>query len=431
MYNQGELERAIIHHLLNGDRRNIPLLENIRPEMFKDRTCMQIFPHVKYENLNTFEIRDKTGLKLSDIVDLQTDFLPPLGESSIQKMIDSYYLHRSKQAIAAATDMTQLYESINEFMTKRVKPQDSGDVIRSYEKYVKEHRKLASSGMIGLSTGWPSVDKITMGMAPGHIWVAGGRYGSGKSFFGINVANSVLEQNGRVAIFSLEMSTNEYIQRLISLRSGVGYLQVISELEGEEEEKRNTAQEEVLMSVDGENLTIFDNVFDVEQIGYKIRALKEKNGLNLAVIDYIQLISGPGSFYENISSAVNKLQRIALETGVTLLLISQLNNQTLQSKSYATMGSDGFKGAGEISQVANVAVIIEREKNSDGEMTPLFMLNFTKIRHGFGRLLGFKINFPGGQILDPAVKPEVRKEVLKMQDEVNKLRQKQVDENDD
>ena len=83
--------------------------------------------------------------------------------------------------------------------------------------YEEEIATTAESGLLGMSTGIPILDLATYGLIPGQIWVCGGYYGYGKTYFMLNLVNAVIGQGKRVLVFSLEMSRNELLTRLMCL----------------------------------------------------------------------------------------------------------------------------------------------------------------------------------------------------------------------
>mgnify|MGYP001291959296 CR=1 FL=1 len=294
------------------------------------------------------------------------------------------------------TDYNEVLKDLSDIQVGYTKMKSNVDVIKEYEDFVKLSQLGAEKGILGFSTGLEVADKFTFGLIPTHIWVVGGYYGSGKSYLGLNIANSVLKQGGRVVMINLEMSNNECIQRLIALNANAGTLDVLKK---EKEDIILTSQEMVLHDFIGTNRLIMNeelsNDRDIENF---VRATCHRYKVDLILIDYIQLIEGRvgASRYEALANAVTNLQKVAKKFNVTVMMLSQISNEAQKEDQKSLV--DGFKGAGEIGQVANVAIRIFRERGEDGNWTDEMKLSFRKVRHNHGGTVSTQIVFPGGKI---------------------------------
>ncbi|HQG73634.1 DnaB-like helicase C-terminal domain-containing protein [Tenuifilum sp.] len=287
---------------------------------------------------------------------------------------------------------------------------DLVDAINGYSRYEKYLRANTNGDLLGLSTGIPELDKMTWGFQKNHVWVVGGYRGSGKSFFGLNVVNTILKNGGNVLVFNLEMSNNEFMHRLIALRCGLHlksvYLRDISE-------EVRTNKEELLNNWSNERLIMRDDINGLTEIENFIRLMCNSKKVDVVIIDFVQLVNAQGSgIYERMSNVATSLQGIAKKYKITVVMLSQLNNDAVRIG--ANSDVDGFKGAGELSQVANVAIKIIREKGDNGMLTEMFKLEVVKVRHNFGGDIYAKITFPGGKIggeYIPPEKPEKKEEL--------------------
>lgn len=272
------------------------------------------------------------------------------------------------------------------------------DVIADYEKYEKEHMEGAKKGLLGFATQIPELDVMTFGLQRGHVWSVGGYRGSGKSYFGLHIANEVLLQKGSVLCLNLEMSNDEFIQRMVALNTMSGTLEVLGENFSKDDFKSDM-RKGILQNIKTNKLILKDGLHDgintIDRIESTIMAECTKHKIDVVILDFIQLIHGD-DMYKKISDAVVRLQRLAQRYGITMVILSQLNNDVVKAGQNSTV--DGFKGAGEISQVANVAIKIIRELGTDGKLTEMFKLEVVKVRHNFGGDIYTKIEFPGGKI---------------------------------
>lgn len=259
-----------------------------------------------------------------------------------------------------------------------------------YEEYLRGFK----GDLLGISTGIPELDDMTWGLQKNHVWVVGGYRGSGKSFFGVNVVDSVLRSRKKALVFNLEMSNNEFMHRLISLRCRLHSKLTYKE---ELEESVRVKKEEVLTNWGNKDLIMRDDLNHIDEIESFIALTKLTGGVDVVLIDFVQLVrTKADNIYERMSEVATRLQSVAKKYGMAIILLSQLNNET--AKAGASVDVDGFKGAGELSQVANVAIKIIRARDFDGKLTEMFKLEVVKVRHNFGGDIFKKIVFPGGKI---------------------------------
>ncbi len=281
-------------------------------------------------------------------------------------------------------------QNVQKIMSK-VQEVDTRNIVQKYEDYEKENSQLLHNNLLGFSTGIDKLDKVTLGMIKRHIWVCGAYYGYGKTYFMLNMVESAIRQGKKVLVFSLEMTAEEIIGRLIALSAGLNTLEVFNP--GEKLEQQMDAKEFWLQTVLNEQLVIDDEMRDVDGVVAKVAS---SNQYDLVCLDYLQLLATGNDQYEALREATKTLQMVTKKYGFTLLLLSQISNQA-QREGGSKL--DGFKGAGDIGQIANVAMRIERDKNEEtGEFTNDFMLNISKVRHNMPSKIKLKITFPGGRI---------------------------------
>lgn len=272
------------------------------------------------------------------------------------------------------------------------------NIIEEYEEYKAQYAELEDGDIMGMSTGIKPLDRMTLGFIPNHIWVCGAYYGYGKTYFAINMINNVLDQGKRVLFFSLEMVSPEIIQRLVSLRTGLNLVETVGKLPEDKKKKREEAEEFIYKAIREKRLVIDDYTRDGNALVGKMMVEEMKQHVDFVSIDYIQLLAGEDQ-YESLRDLTKKLQGATKKMGTTTLILSQVNNDSQEKGNFSR--TDGFKGAGDIGQIANVAIKIVRERNMDtGEFSPLYILRLTKIRHGKPCSIRCSLNFPGGKITE-------------------------------
>ncbi|MEI6221198.1 MAG: DnaB-like helicase C-terminal domain-containing protein [bacterium] len=208
----------------------------------------------------------------------------------------------------------------------------------------------ASRGTFGIKSGFPWIDSFTKGLCRGHIWGIGGYTGSGKTSFVLQTMLNVLNTGARVSYFSLEMNPIDIVLRLYSMQCGIA-----TKILEMGREKRPLALEKLKQL----NLKIHDGFTrSVEAIETLARADKRSTGLDVLIVDFVQNLYPDKDIFESQKQAAVKLQHLAKKLDCTVIMVSQLSNESAKN---ANSKMIGFKGAGELGAVVDLAVIISRE----------------------------------------------------------------------
>lgn len=268
------------------------------------------------------------------------------------------------------------------------------DTIGDYQKHLTELRERADIGFLGLPTGISRLDEATSGFRPGKIWVVGGYNAYGKTYFMTNMINKVLTVGRKACVITLEMSKEDIIDRLIGERLGIGIYELAKTINKEAVETELKVLESY---IDSGNLVIIDSIYDIEAIKTKLRVVNANRPIDVLFLDFIQLVNDRGSksIYESVRNISVAIQALTKELGCCTMLLSQISNEAQRESGSATYG---FKGAGEIGQIADVAIRIIREEDENGEMTDDYILDVVKNRSGRNGKVFCTITFPGGKI---------------------------------
>lgn len=181
------------------------------------------------------------------------------------------------------------------------------------------------SELTGLATGFVDLDKKLAGLQPANLVVVAARPSMGKSAFTLNVATNIASQGEPVAIFSLEMSKEEIVQRILS---SVGKVDSTKLRTGQLGHALWPRVAEAASKMYQAPIFIDDSpVVTVTDIRAKCRRLKRKRGLSLIVIDYLQLMeaSNRENRQQEISEITRNLKNLARELEVPVVAVSQLN----------------------------------------------------------------------------------------------------------
>ena len=221
----------------------------------------------------------------------------------------------------------------------------------------------------GIPSGFHDLDKMTSGFQRNDLIIVAARPSVGKTAFALNIAQNVgVRARETVAIFSLEMSAAQLVQRMICAESNVdagrmrtGYL------EGDDWEKLTMA----IGSLSEAEIYIDDTPgITVADIRAKCRRLKKEKGLGMILIDYLQLIQGRGKAGENRQQEVSEISRtlkqIARELEVPVIALSQLSRGVEQRQDKRPMMSD-LRESGSIEQDADIVAFLYRDDYYDKE----------------------------------------------------------------
>ncbi len=238
----------------------------------------------------------------------------------------------------------------------------------------------------GIATGFIDLDYRTAGMQPSDLVLIAARPSMGKTAFVLNIAQYVaFKQNQTVAVFSLEMSKEQLVNRLFSLESKVDAqkLRTGNLSDNDWEKLIETA------GIIGKSNLIIDDTpgISVPELRSKCRKYKLEHNLKMIIIDYLQLMSGSGrggdSRQQEISDISRSLKALARELSVPVLALSQLSRAVEQRPDHRPMLSD-LRESGAIEQDADVVMFIYRDEyyNKDTEKKGIAEIIVAKQRNG-------------------------------------------------
>jgi len=213
----------------------------------------------------------------------------------------------------------------------------------------------------GLPTSYPELDELTSGLQPGELMVLAARPSMGKTALAINLAENVAMAGHPVAVFSLEMSKQQLVQRLICSRADVDSQKLRRGAIHDDEYRRvlqacNELSQAPIFIDDTPSLSLL-------QLRAKARRMRERFGIEFVIIDYLQLMTAGGRV-ENRQVEVSEISRgvkaMARELHVPVLCLSQLNRAAEQREGHRPRMSD-LRESGSIEQDADVVAMLHRE----------------------------------------------------------------------
>ncbi len=242
--------------------------------------------------------------------------------------------------------------------------QSISDVIDRYFDqidYLQQHR----GDVVGVPTDYKDLDQLTGGLQRSDLLILAARPSMGKTAFALGVAYGAAVQHGRsVGIFSLEMSADQLVQRLLATETGVDShrlrLGMIDDTEWDRISRAFGRLSEANIFIDDSaNASIMD-------VRSKARRLQAEKGLDLLIIDYLQLMSGRRSEnrVQEISEISRGLKGLARELNIPVVALSQLSRAVETRSDHRPMLSD-LRESGSIEQDADIVMFIYRDEKYD------------------------------------------------------------------
>ena len=237
----------------------------------------------------------------------------------------------------------------------------------------------------GIPTGFKDLDNYLSGLQPSDFVLIAARPSMGKTAFVLNVAENVsIKQGITTAIFSLEMSNVQLVNRMLSLESTVEADKIRKgRLDSSDWGKLVEGADSIARS----HLIIDDTPsISVAELRSKCRKYKMENDLGLVIIDYLQLMNGSGkeaSRQQQISDISRSLKALARELDVPVVTLSQLSRAVEQRPDHRPMLSD-LRESGAIEQDADVVMFLYRDDyyNKDTEVKGIAEVIIAKQRNG-------------------------------------------------
>ncbi len=228
-----------------------------------------------------------------------------------------------------------------------------------------ESRSKQDTQLVGFDTGFPTLNQYTQGFQGGQLIILAARPAMGKSAMALNLAMNVSTINDvNVAIFSLEMSNEQLVQRMVAATGSIK----LGMIQSGHMDRNSWVRFSPCLERVANMKIFFDDSSDstIESIRAKCRKLKQENGLGMIVIDYLQLIE-----YDNDSDKMSQVQKITIisrslklmarELDVPIIVLSQLSRQVETRDDKRPIMSD-LRDSGSIEQDADMVLLLYRDE---------------------------------------------------------------------
>lgn len=421
-----EAEQAILGCVLIDNEIMTSLSDEMKVQDFYDRRHQIIFTAMLNIYKNQLEI-DFTTL----IAELQikNQLVEAGGAVYLSSLIDSVYTTANiedyiqivqdvalkRNVIAAATSIAEAGYNANygsaEYidyaerllldLAKRRRTEGFASIENVLEnvKNIMLANRARDGEITGLSTGFEKLDEITLGLQKDNLIILAARPAMGKSAFAMNIAINAAVNNVKetgepisVAVFSLEMSQEQIVQRMTASQARVNLTNI---------QKGTLNQKEMLLVESAHDELAGLNVYFCDQgtvtiadIRAKCRKQKQTGGLDLVIIDYLQLINGSGKSgnrQEEVSNISRSLKQMARELGVPVIALSQLSREIDKREDKHPVMAD-LRESGSLEQDADIVLFLYRDgyynKNSE-KVSNLTELIVAKNRSGITATIEF------------------------------------------
>ncbi len=259
------------------------------------------------------------------------------------------------------------------------------DVLSSYlERLDRIHENRGS--VAGIPTGFSQLDRLTGGFQRSDLIILAARPAVGKTALALSVChNTAVRYKSRVAMFSLEMSAEQLVQRLLCMEGGLDSSRLRTGYIGDDEWSRLIAAASTLADTD----VYIDDTASIStlEMRSKVRRLHSEQPLDLVIVDYLQLMQGGERQNDNRVQEISRISRdlkgLAREMQVPVLALSQVSRAVDSRADHKPMLSD-LRESGSIEQDADVVLFIYRDKvyNPDTEREHIADLILAKHRNG-------------------------------------------------
>lgn len=299
-----------------------------------------------------------------------------------ESITNECYLNREKLEVILEETEKQVFDVVQN--------KSSGDFVSIKDIVIKSLESIESAAknkgsVTGIATGFYDLDYKTAGLQPSDLILIAARPSMGKTAFVLNIAEYVaVKSNITTAIFSLEMSKDQLVKRIISMNSKVDSQAIRS---GELQDDDWVKLVESARSIGNSNLIIDDTPgISIGELRSKCRKFKLEHNLGLVIIDYLQLMSGgkkAESRQQEISDISRSLKALAREISAPVIALSQLSRAVEQRPDKRPMLSD-LRESGAIEQDADVVMFIYRDDyyNHDSEDAGVSEIIIGKQRNG-------------------------------------------------
>lgn len=410
MPNSVEAEQNILFCIMRNQAMQLEIMSKLNEDDFYQQSHAAIFAAMKEISRRSHKVGDdnmSNSVNFTTVVDClrRNGKLAQVGDIDyilkLNELLPSAAKYEEYLAIVKRASVMRKLIGICSEVTKRAYSADSAEDVITYaeESIFNLSQRDANSGLVsfadetaramikindrfvnpddsrGIMTGFRRFDNMTNGLHGGELIVLAARPGVGKSTMAMNMVENVAKQGKTVAVYSLEMSNQQLVERLLSSMSTVP-LKFIKNGQLPNAES-DIAKLRVAQDIICSSMQLFGNDYAnirPSEISSQCRRLKAQHGLDLIVIDYIQLMNSDAKDanqgrQQEVAAITRALKLIAKELNVPVIALSQLKREAeiRNIKGDKSGGSEpvlsDLRESGAIEQDADIVLFIHREQD--------------------------------------------------------------------
>ncbi len=417
--NSMDAERSILGAILLDDKAIFTVLETLNGQDFYLEGHRKIFEKM---SLLTSQSRPIDLITLKDELQRSDQLESAGGPAYLASLTDglprAVNIEHYAQIVREKATLRRLIQISNEIMARSYQSEESAiEILEQVERAIfelagqqfrtgfspidplvsavyKQIEEVSNRKTLvtGVETGFTELDKKTAGLHPADLIIIAARPALGKTSLALNISQHVaIKKRQTVGIFSLEMSKEQLVKRLLCAEAEIDAHKVNTGYLNKEDWARLSRAAEDLSQT---RIFIDDSAsISITEMRSKARRLKQEHGLDLLIVDYLQLMSGSEKRYENRTQEISQISRglkaIAKELAVPVLAISQLSRAVEARRGDHRPQLSDLRESGSIEQDADLVLFIYREE----------MHNPTEDNSGVAELIiGKQRNGPIGSI---------------------------------
>ena len=418
-----EAEQAVLGAMMLEHNAVVAAMEKLRPgDFYREvhRTIFEAMEHLHHDNKEVDVITLPEELrrmkKLDDVGGLEYILSLPnlvataanieyhaniVAEKALARNIITTCTELTSEAYDGEKEPEDLLDDAERRILQISESKRRGDfapvgvvVEETLDKITKLYENKA--GITGLPTGFRDLDRLTSGLQPSDLILVAARPSMGKTAFTLNIAQNVgVKQHKTVALFSLEMSQEQLVQRLLCQIAHIDSQKLrTGQLNSDDEWTKLTDACDKLYQAP---IYIDDTPgISVTEMRSKARRLKAEHGLDLIIVDYLQLMQGRNSEsrQQEISEISRSLKALARELKVPLIALSQLSRSVESRQDKRPMLSD-LRESGALEQDADIVSFLYREDYYDKETENQHITEIILAKHRNGPVGSVKLYFKG------------------------------------
>jgi len=389
--NNLEAERSILGAILLDDKAFLTIFESLKPEDFYLDSHRKIFDKM----LHLLSISRPIDLiTLKDELQRASELESVGGAAYLASLTDglprALNIEFYSQIVKEKSTLRRLIRISNEIMARSYQDEElAGEILQHAEKSIfdianqqfragfapiapvisdvyKQTEELFNrkTPVTGLETGFADLDKITSGLHPSDLIIVAARPGLGKTSLCLNMAMHIaLRKHKSVGIFSLEMSKEQLVKRFLCSEARIDQQRVNTGFLNKDDWMRLG---QVAGALSETKIFIDDTAnVSIAELRTKSRRLSLERGLDLVIVDYLQLMTGSTQRYENRTQEIAQISRglkgLAKDLNIPVIAVSQLSRAVESRRGDHRPQLSDLRESGSIEQDADIVMFIYRE----------------------------------------------------------------------